>query len=168
MVHTAAAVPKDILKQSTDRYGVFYPLQSLRKDSHFLPDTPIVIDASDENTLRELEALAQSISHRIVGADDEQRVKLHLAAVFCNNFVNHLYALAADFCEKEGIDFSLLHPLIEETAQRLQEMPPSQSQTGPALRNDITTIEKHKAMLKQHPQLYRVYDVLTDSIRQNT
>lgn len=167
IVHTAAAVSKDILRQAAAHYGVFYPLQSLRKDSHYLPDIPVIIDASDENTLRELETLAQSISHRVVGADDEQRLKLHLAAVFCNNFVNHLYALAAAFCKNEGIDFSLLLPLIEETAQRLRDLPPSQSQTGPALRNDSATIEKHRAMLETYPHLKDIYDVLTESIRRN-
>lgn len=165
VVHTAAAVSKEVLKESADHYGVFYPLQSLRKDSRYLPDIPIIIDASDATTLQELESLGESISTHVVEADDEERARLHLAAVFCNNFVNHLYALAEEYCRKEGLDFSLLLPLIIETAERVNEMPPAQSQTGPALRNDSTTIQKHLRLLEKHPRMKRLYEELTASIQ---
>ncbi len=164
IVHTAASVSKNILKTASQHFGVFYPLQSLKKEMGHLPDIPIIIDASDSATLKELEELALSISDKVVEAGDEVRMKLHLAAVFCNNFVNHLYALAEAYCKKEGLDFSLLHPLIEETAARLKTISPSTSQTGPAIRNDRATIEKHLALLKDYPHLKNIYEVLTDSI----
>lgn len=167
IVHTAASVSKNVLKNTARHFGVFYPLQSLKKELSHLPDIPIIIDASDEATLHELENLAGSISDKVTEAGDEERLKLHLAAVICNNFVNHLYTLAESYCKKEGMDFKLLHPLIEETAARLKEIPPSQSQTGPALRNDRTTIEKHLQLLKTYPQLKKVYEVLTESIYNN-
>jgi predicted short-subunit dehydrogenase-like oxidoreductase (DUF2520 family) len=129
-----------------------------------LPDIPIVIDASDKSTLKELETLAQSISDKVIEAGDEQRMKLHLAAVVVNNFVNHLYALAESYCNNEGIDFNLLIPLIKETAERMDHISPSQSQTGPALRNDKDTIEKHLALLKKYPHLKKIYETFTDSI----
>jgi predicted short-subunit dehydrogenase-like oxidoreductase (DUF2520 family) len=164
IVHTAASVSKNILKNAAHHFGVFYPLQSLKKEIGSLPEIPIIIDASDETTMKELEVLGHSISDRVVEAGDGQRLKLHLAAVIVNNFVNHLYALAEDYCKKEGIDFYLLLPLIEETASRLKEIPPSQSQTGPALRNDRNTIEKHLELLKDYPQLRKLYELLTESI----
>lgn len=164
IVHTAASVSKNILKNSAQHFGVFYPLQSLKKEIGHLPDIPIIIDASDENTLKELEVLAQSISDKVVEAGDEQRMKLHLAAVVVNNFANHLYALAESYCNNEGIDFTLLIPLIKETAGRLEYISPSQSQTGPALRNDRGTIEKHLALLKKYPHLKNIYETFTESI----
>lgn len=167
IVHTAASVSKNILKETGEHYGVLYPLQTLRKGADYLPDMPIVIDASDADTLAELEVLAHTISDQVVKANDEQRMKLHVAAVFCNNFVNHLYALAEDFCKKEGLDFKLLLPLIKETTERLRTMSPAQSQTGPALRNDSGTIEKHLAELANYPQLQKVYSVLSESISQS-
>jgi len=39
------------------------------------------------------------------------------------------------------INFNLLLPLISETANRLQYGSPGQMQTGPAIRNDIETIQ---------------------------
>lgn len=164
VVHTAASVPTDILKGSATGYGVLYPLQSLKKSSGHLPDIPIIIDAGDERTLRLLETLAHSISDKVVRADDQKRLKLHLAAVFCNNFVNHLYALAEQFCRKEGLDFRLLLPLIRETSARLDEMSAADAQTGPALRGDQNTIEKHREILKNHPALKKIYEQFTESI----
>ena len=164
IVHTAASVSKNVLKNAAHHFGVFYPLQSLKKEISHLPDIPIVIDASDESTLKELEVLAQTFTDKVVEAGDEQRMKLHLAAVIVNNFVNHLYALAESYCNSEGIDFNLLLPLITETAGRLEYISPSQSQTGPALRNDRHTIEKHLDLLKKYPHLKKIYEIFSESI----
>jgi predicted short-subunit dehydrogenase-like oxidoreductase (DUF2520 family) len=164
IVHTAASVSKEVLKDKAEHYGVFYPLQSLKKEIDHLPAIPIIIDASDSSTLNELEALAHSISDRVVEAGDDTRTRLHLAAVFVNNFVNHIYVLAEKYCENEGIDFNLLLPLIEETALRLNEVSPSKAQTGPAIRNDRTTIEKHLQMLAKYPQMKKLYELFSESI----
>jgi predicted short-subunit dehydrogenase-like oxidoreductase (DUF2520 family) len=164
IVHTAASVSKNILKGAASHYGVLYPLQSLKKETAYLPDIPVIIDASDLSTLKQLEVLALSISDNVVEAGDDQRLKLHLAAVLCNNFVNHLYALTENYCKQEGLDFHLLLPLIKETAARIESLPPSQSQTGPALRNDRTTIEKHLQLLDKHPQLKAIYELFSESI----
>lgn len=167
VVHTAASVSKEVLKDGSEHYGVLYPLQSLKKNSGYLPEIPVIIDASDEQTLAMLGVLAHSISDRVVEAGDETRVKLHLAAVMVNNFTNHLYALVEKYCKDEGLDFYLLLPLIKETAARLDSLPPSKSQTGPAVRGDKATIEKHLALLEKHPQLKKIYALLSESIRQS-
>jgi predicted short-subunit dehydrogenase-like oxidoreductase (DUF2520 family) len=167
VIHTAGAVSKEILKARANHYGVLYPLQSLKKESIRLPNIPILIDASDEKTLTQLEALGESISSTVNQASDEQRLKLHLAAVFCNNFVNHLYVLMEEYCNREGLDFKLLIPLIQETALRIQSISPSSSQTGPALRGDTTTIEKHLSLLEAHPDLKSMYRLFTNSIQQH-
>jgi predicted short-subunit dehydrogenase-like oxidoreductase (DUF2520 family) len=165
IVHTAASVSKNILKGSTSHFGVFYPLQSLKKENRHSPEIPIIIDASDETTLHLLENLASTISTTVAEANDAQRLKLHLAAVFCNNFVNHLYALMEDYCHKENLDFNLLIPLIQETALRLATISPSSSQTGPATRADQTTIDKHLALLASHQHLKELYEMMTKSIQ---
>ena len=164
VVHTAASVSREVLRVSSAHYGVFYPLQTLRKESAYIPDIPVIIDAGDEDSIYRLERLARSISNYVVKADDEARRKLHLAAVFCNNFVNHLYVLTENYCKKEGLDFGLFLPLIRETAARLHYLSPSLSQTGPALREDHATIEAHLAMLEKEPQLKEIYRLFTENI----
>ena len=168
IVHTAASVSKNILQSATSKFGVFYPLQTLKKDANVLPEIPMIIDASDPQTLDFLESLAETISDKVVQASDEQRLKLHLAAVFCNNFVNHLYALMEDYCRKENLDFQLLIPLIKETTASLDKMPASQAQTGPGIRHDDETLKKHIHLLEQHPHLKEVYILLTKSIQQQS
>lgn len=163
IVHTAASVSKEVLNKA-QHYGVFYPLQSLKKDSAYLPEVPIIIDASDASTLSVLENLANSITDKVIKAGDEERMKLHLAAVFSNNFVNHLYALAESYCIKEGLDFKLLLPLIKETALRIETIDPSEAQTGPAFRHDATTIQKHEELLANYPYLKKFYHLFTESI----
>ena len=166
VAHTAASVSKDVLKNVSDHYGVFYPLQSLRKEDVELPEAPIFFDGSDEITKKKLEALANSISPQHVSqANDDARMKLHVAAVFVNNFTNHLYTLAEDYCKKEGIDFKELLPLIEETTSRIKDISPTKSQTGPAARNDEETIQKHLTLLAAYPELKKVYAFLTSSIQ---
>jgi predicted short-subunit dehydrogenase-like oxidoreductase (DUF2520 family) len=165
IVHTAASVPLGALRDAAPHYGVFYPLQSLRKSSPRLPDIPVIVDASDPETLQKLEALGHTISDQVLAAGDDERLRLHLAAVFCNNFVNHIYVLMEDFCRREGLDFALLRPLILETAERVQSGSAHDSQTGPALRRDTTTIGRHRQLLAGEPQLLELYDLMTRSIQ---
>ena len=167
VVHTAASVSKEVLKDAA-HYGVFYPLQSLRKETTHLPDIPVIIDASDKETLSLLKNLAHSISDKVSEGSDEMRAKLHLAAVFTNNFVNHLYVLAEKYCTKEGIDYQFLLPLIRETAERMDILSPAQVQTGPAVRGDDATINRHLELLKSYPELKAFYGLFTESMRSGT
>ena len=102
------------------------------------PPFPLLVDAADPEDLRILEAFAKTLSSPGPAADDTTRLKLHLAAALTNNFTNYLYTLAAEYCREEKIDFSLLLPLIRETAERLDRYPPGALQTGPAFRGDRT------------------------------
>ena len=165
VVHTAASISKDVLKEKAVNYGVFYPLQSLKKEVEALPEVPIVIDANNKETQQQLSVLAHTITQRVYTANDDQRLKLHMAAVMVNNFTNHLFTLVENYCQKEGLDFKLLQPLIQETASRLNEISPSRTQTGPAVRNDSVTINKHLVLLENHPQLKNLYQLFTKSIQ---
>jgi predicted short-subunit dehydrogenase-like oxidoreductase (DUF2520 family) len=168
VAHTAASVSKEILKNVTDHYGVFYPLQSLRKEMKTLPDIPVFFDGNDDVARKVLESLAHSIAReKVTEAGDDARMKLHVAAVIVSNFVTHLYALAEEYCKKEGLDFKQLLPLIEETASRIKTVSPKQSQTGPAIRHDKETLQKHLDMLNDHPRLKNIYLLLTESIQQD-
>ncbi len=104
------------------------------------------------------------MSKTIQKADDEERLKLHVAAVIVSNFSNHLYVLANDYCNAEGLDFNLLASLITETADRINRFLPRDVQTGPALRNDIITLDKHLRVLSPYPKLKYIYLKMTDSI----
>ncbi len=167
VVHTAGAVPRDVLNGASVNNGVMYPLQSLLKNMPVVPEIPMLITASNPETQQLLELLAQSIGSKVSHATDAERLRLHVAAVVTSNFSNHLYGLACDFCQKEGVDFAHLLPLIEETATRMRHTSPLELQTGPASRNDVYTLDRHLKTLAGHAKLKYLYIKLTDSIMSN-
>lgn len=164
VLHTAGSVPMDVLQPLSVNYGVLYPLQSLRKEMEPTEDIPLLVNGNTPDVTAFIRDFAGSLSRTVSVAEDEERLKLHVAAVIVSNFTNHLYALAEDFCKKEEVDFPMLLPLIRETANRLSQYAPSSVQTGPAIRNDIFTLDKHLRILTNHPRLKYVYLKLTDSI----
>ncbi|WP_373517045.1 DUF2520 domain-containing protein, partial [Pricia sp.] len=94
----------------------------------------------------------------------EQRKVLHLAAVFVNNFTNHLYHIGKEICDEKGLPFEILQPLIQETLDKTEQLTPYDAQTGPARRGDSETLEKHLGQLK-NPEYKKVYEVMGESIR---
>lgn len=164
VLHTAGSVSKDVLRPISPHYGVIYPLQSLRKEMDIIPEIPFLIDGNNEAVTSFIEDFAKSLSASVVRTNDEDRMKLHTAAVIVSNFTNHLYTITEDFCKIEQVDFNMLKPLILETAQRIQFNSPAALQTGPAVRKDIQTLDKHLRLLSNHPKLRTTYLRLTDSI----
>jgi len=165
VIHTTGSASINVLKKNSSQYGVLYPLQSLRKENTTITNIPLFLDGNTPDALEKIELLAKSISPKIAFANDEQRIKLHIAAVFVSNFPNYLYTLADAFCKEQHIDFSFLLPLMEESVHRLHQFSPKAIQTGPAARGDISTINKHKEILqKEKPELLEVYSFLTEKI----
>ena len=168
VVHTCGSVSIDILKNTSVNYGVLYPLQSLRKELNYAPVIPFLIDGNNEFTSQSVFNLATSVSGFVITANDEQRLQYHLSAIIVSNFTNYLFALAKDYCNKNNIAFNLLMPLIEETISRLHNYEPSAMQTGPAIRGDVKTMEKHLQMLNDFPQLKNIYSIMSESIKNKT
>jgi len=162
VVHTSGSVAMKELTSNSNK-GVFYLLQTFSKEREIDFSTiPICIEASEKKDLELLETLAKSISNNCFLINSEQRKNLHIAAVFVNNFVNHLYHLGNEICNENKVPFEILQPLIQETSNKIAELSPFEAQTGPAKRNDMKTIEKHKAMLTTNQQ--EIYTLLTKSI----
>ena len=95
-----------------------------------------------------METFARRLSRQVFVADSGRRAQLHLAAVFVCNFVNHMYVVGERVMKGAGLDFELLKPLIAETAAKaLAAASPAAGQTGPAVRGDLPTQQRHTAML---------------------
>ena len=166
VVHTSGGVSLTELSERNKK-GVFYPLQSFSKNQEVsFGNIPICVEAESESDLKLLRDLGEAISNKVVEINSEERAKLHLAAVFVNNFVNYLYTIADDLVNNSSLEFQLLQPLIEETAKKIKLLPAFVAQTGPAKRNDTQTIEKHLHLLKDSPYI-GLYQEFTKAI-QNT
>jgi predicted short-subunit dehydrogenase-like oxidoreductase (DUF2520 family) len=147
-----------------NRLGVFYPLQSFTKGVPIdFSEIPILIESNNPELLSILANLARNISNCVVQANSEERFHYHLAAVFSNNFVNHLFTLSADYLEDKNLDFRLLHPLINETIRKMKFNGPTASQTGPALRGDKLVMDKHFDALNGYSK--EIYKLMSKSIQ---
>lgn len=164
VVHTSGSVPMSVLS-NRNRKGVFYPLQSFTRglDVDF-SEIPICIEAENKSDLQLLQSMGKSISTHVAEITSEERGRLHLAAVFVNNFVNHMYRIGHDLLAKDGLSFNLLKPLIFETARKIDVLSPEEAQTGPAKRNDRKTIENHLHLL-DNDSYKELYTQLTEAIR---
>ncbi|PHR74642.1 MAG: hypothetical protein COA67_00810 [Lutibacter sp.] len=162
VVHTSGSVSMNALKGNYDK-GVFYPLQTFTKDTKVkFKKIPICIESSTKKGLILLEKLASSISKSVFTIDSKQREKLHLSAVFVNNFANHLYQIGNEICEQNNVPFEVLYPLIKETAKKVTRLSPKEIQTGPAKRNDVKVMEKQLSQLSDHQK--EIYKLLSASI----
>ena len=167
VVHTAGSTPMNILAPYSKNFGVFYPFQTftINKKVDF-DHVPVCIEANSTQNLDVLKELAASITQNVKLFDSMQRQQIHLAAVFACNFVNHLYKIGEELLREKGIGFEILKPLILETAAKIVEQSPASSQTGPASRNDQITMDKHLALLNNHPELKNIYKEFSDRIIQ--
>ncbi len=165
VVHTAGSVSKEALKAASKNYGVLYPLQSLRKETAVMPVIPFLIDGNTNDNLTLLHDFAATLSPIVKKADDEERKRYHLAAILLNNFTNHLYSLTKQFCFQSKTDFNLLVPLIQQLPILLSQYSPEQLQTGPAIRNEQTTIDSHLHLLENFPEIKSLYALFTKSIQ---
>jgi predicted short-subunit dehydrogenase-like oxidoreductase (DUF2520 family) len=165
VTHTAGAISINEIRSTGASYGVLYPIQSLRKEIEIIPPLTLLIDGNKPETRARLKEFASTIAEIVMEADDETRLKYHLAATLVNNFTNHLFTLAATFCEKENISFAVLQPLMEETVLRIRNISPAAAQTGPAIRNDQHTLQKHRELLKNYPAIARFYELFTEEIQ---
>ena len=149
--------------------AVFYPLMTFTAGKQIdLKNVPFCIEATDEATEQKLVSIAQELSNTVYLISSDERKVLHVAAVFACNFTNHLLALAKSITDSENLEFDLLKPLITETFKKaLAAENPADVQTGPAIRGDKTTINRHLDYLKEDENLLEIYEVLTESIQRN-
>lgn len=165
VVHTSGSLSMDVLSQHHAHCGVFYPLQTFSLGRIIpLDQVPFCIEAQNENLLNLLNSLALALNGSPVKTREEQRLSLHIAAVFACNFSNYLYSVSDEILTKTGLRFDLLQPLLKETIQKAIEEGPSVVQTGPAFRGDTRLIAKHLQWLEKSPEFKEVYDFLSRKI----
>jgi predicted short-subunit dehydrogenase-like oxidoreductase (DUF2520 family) len=165
VVHTAGSIGLDVFPEKIRRKGILYPLQTFSPERKVLfRDLPFFLESADKTSLGILEDLSKSIGGKVYFADTDHRRLLHLAAIFVCNFTNHMLTAGKDIATKAGFPFEVLRPLIEETFSKALEIGPEKSQTGPAVRNDRNTIEKHLELLSFSPELQQMYKEITMSI----
>lgn len=161
--HTSGGVDASVLSPLSDNYGVFYPLQTFSRGALVdLADVPFFIEGSTETAREQLLRLARDVSNNVREADSRLRGILHIAGVLTCNFVNHLWDTASDLLVQNGMDLSVVRPLIEETLEKAMRLGPHKAQTGPARRGDTDVIARHMSMIPPEDAL--LYEMLSQRI----
>ena len=165
MAHTAGSVPVDALARFPRR-AVFYPFQTFTKGREVdFSEIPILVETASPDLRGEVEAFARCLSRTVLYADSTLRGQVHLAGVFACNFANHLFELGGEVLRRAGVSADLLRPLIAETtAKALAAARPAAVQTGPAVRGDLPTQERHLRLLADDALLSDIYRLITQSI----
>ncbi len=165
VLHTSGSNPIAHLARHP-KHGVMYPLQTFSKTKEVdFTSFPVFVEGSDDGE-RDIFTFVRSFSNDVRLLTSTNRSKLHLAAVFACNFSNHMFHLSEKLLSDLDMSFQDIQPLVEETLKKAIDLNPSESQTGPAVREDDETINTHLAMLKDE-RMKSLYQLITDSIREN-
>ena len=165
-VHTAGSMPMNLFAGLTAHYGVFYPMQTFSKERLVdFSEISVFLETNDAASMERLKMLAATLTPHVYELDSEGRKHLHLAAVFACNFVNHCYALSAEVLKAKGLPFSVMLPLVDETAQKVHELSPKDAQTGPAVRGDQNVMQMQAGILADIPAVKQIYEALSNDIQ---
>ena len=149
---------------SHPQLGVCYPFQSISKGRDLLAsDIPFMIEGKNEFVLERISSFLQAIGAQFQQCGSAQRANYHLAGVFVNNFGNLMLLEASKILQNAQLDMSPLYPLLNETIAKAILLGAENAQTGPALRHDQNTLDRHKEQLNAEQLV--VYNCLTQRIQ---
>lgn len=166
LVHTSGTASMSSLQVTgLNNIGVFYPLQTISKTREIsFCGLPLLIEASNSSTQHQLEKIGDSLHADTTVTSSSDRKGIHLAAVFANNFTNHMIDIAGQIMRQKSLDENLLKPLIRETVEKALAQSPSSAQTGPAARGDTSTMQNHIELLEFNLQLQDLYRLISKNI----
>lgn len=170
-LHTSGTIPITVFGDDKPHCGILYPFQTFSKAQPIddFSAVPLIIEGRDIDDVAAIYTLALTLSPRVIEASQPDRERLHVAGVFANNFTNCMYRMAADLLRGTQIPFSVLLPLIDQTAAKVHTLAPKDAQTGPAVRGDENVISHHLELLAADPKtsdcLADVYSLLTKYIQ---
>ena len=167
VTHCSGTLSSQILSNKFEKSGVLYPLQTFTKGRIIeFSELPFLIYSHNHEVENTLYGLAKNLSNKVFLLDDRQRAQAHFTAVILNNFTNHLITLAEDFAQEYQLPKHLFDALLKETVEKAVLLGAENSQTGPAIRNDQETVQKHLKLLQDADShiILSLYQIFTKSI----
>lgn len=167
IAHTSGSSPLERAGRPGLR-AVLYPLQTFTWGiTADLQAVPLFVEA-DAPHVEPLLALAQAMSDQAHALDSAGRLRLHHGAVWASNFVNLMLRIASQVMPEQlaghpGLE--LYAPLLREQIRKALATGPAAAQTGPALRGDRETMDRHVALLDAHADWQELYRLLSRAIR---
>ncbi|HET8829218.1 MAG TPA: DUF2520 domain-containing protein, partial [Pelobium sp.] len=164
VAHTSGSTAISVLSMH-QKSAVLYPLQTFSKNTDLdFRQVPLCIEGSSEVIETQMLNLAHKLSEKVELVNSENRIVLHIAAVFACNFTNYLFTVSQALLEKSALSFELIKPLIFETLNKITANAPENVQTGPAKRNDEQIMTKHLEILAANPEWQELYRLISQNI----
>jgi predicted short-subunit dehydrogenase-like oxidoreductase (DUF2520 family) len=163
VVHFSGGTSLEVIPQQ--HRAVCWPCQTLTKGTAIDYSTiPVVFECSDDYTRNLIDLSLRKAWGTWTEANAQQRMMAHVAAVFSNNFTNHMQHIAHGLLHEAGLPTTLLQPMVKAHMMLLDHHEPSEVQTGPAKRKDMETIHRHLALMQSHPEWKKIYEMITEDI----
>lgn len=164
VLHAAGSQPLSCL-QHLPLFGCMWPLQQLLPSGNNWSDLPLLLEAGNKESEAPLLAFASSLSSQIKQVDYTQRQYYHLAAVWAGNFSQALFQTAYSLLKEHDLSPHLLKSMLQQQFQQLFDQAPYLSQTGPAVRHDVASMERHLALMTNQAELQALYQTLSKLIQ---
>ncbi len=148
--------------------GGFHPLQTFgdpKAAAASLPGTTITIEAADEALNATLVDLATRLGCRVNRLPPGMRGRYHAAAGFTSQFINALFAQAAQVWSTWGASeedtLRALMALARGTLASIESAGIAGGMPGPVSRGDVGSVEKHvKSLAGMGPEMLAFYRVM--------
>ncbi len=167
VLHTSGGIGMNVLKSTSKQHGVLYVQLPFTKSVKLdLNSSSVFIQGSDALTRNAIKKLSKAISKKVYEVNDDQRKVIHIAAVFANNFVHHLYVMAEQLLNEKELPNDILKSLArQEFSRLLSGNNLKKLQTGPARRGEKILIADHLKYLKTKPEYQKMYKMMSQSIQ---
>lgn len=168
LIHHAGAVPAEVLQVPPAQRGVLWP-----------PMTFVAGHDPDWNTLplgvetanSALRQWARELAPNAFDLTSDTRQALHLGAVLAGNLTAAWLGTVEAHLTQHGLPLDVLAPLIQESVATALKGKALDSVSGPAARNDRSTLGRQQAALAQDaaasPDLPLLHHILTNCILQH-
>lgn len=166
-IYAAGTVSLQEVSNLSNNVACIWPVYSIQQNN--LPITreiPLVCTLTQQSSIAIVQYIAKIISNQVFFLSDEKKQFIHLSAVWINNFTNHMLHIGFNVLTEQHLPKELLFPILTSTIENAQIKDPQYLQTGPAIRRDQQTINKHLQLLHNSDSKL-LYEVITASIQNN-
>ncbi len=171
VAHLSGALDSSVLQPARDLCGAYvasaHPLKTFPSVSAAIDEEPgtywfLEGDAQAVERLSQLISRLGDFPHAITS---EGKAIYHAASVVACNYLSTLMDTALEMMEQASVDktvaWSALRPLVYGTLNNIDKMGPEAALTGPIVRGDEVTVEKHmNALANSSDHERRLYAAL--------
>lgn len=166
VVHCSGSTSIDALSHA--QAGVLYPLQTFTKGKELdYPVIPLYYETRGKLAETKIAELLVALPNPHTQLDSPARLKLHLSAVVACNFPVAMLRIAEQQLRTLGLGRDDVKHLVQESVDKFFALGGSDSQTGPAQRTDLNTLNKHTNILQDQLDIQKIYSLISEWIMKN-